>query len=136
MVDYEKCIGCGACAKVCPRNIISMIPFKSERVLGVSCSNKDPGKESKKACKVGCIGCKACVRLCTLFDMDESLAVLSYDEYSSEYMVDLEKACEKCPTKSLVFVGKPSVKDRKAVLDKEESKLVEPDSKSTVDDTQ
>jgi len=134
MVDYEKCVGCGACAKVCPRNIISMIPFKSEQVLAVLCSNKDLGKEVKKVCKVGCIGCKACARISTLFDMDESLPILNYDEYSSEAIVDLEKACEKCPTKSLAFVGKSFGKDNKAVADKEESKLVEPDFKSTVDD--
>ena len=25
-VDYEKCVGCKACAKVCPRNVITMVP--------------------------------------------------------------------------------------------------------------
>ena len=29
-VDYDKCTGCGACARACPRNIISMVPFKSD----------------------------------------------------------------------------------------------------------
>lgn len=135
VVDYEKCVGCGACTKVCPRNIISMVPFKAEQVLAVVCSNKDSAKESRKVCKVGCIGCKACARLCDLFDMDENLAVLDYDGYSPDFSVDLEKACEKCPTKSVVYVGKPSEKDREAVADEEDPGLVEPDFKSTLDDT-
>jgi heterodisulfide reductase subunit A-like polyferredoxin len=35
-VDYLKFVGCGACAKACPRRIISIIPFKADRVLSIS----------------------------------------------------------------------------------------------------
>ncbi|MBU1071791.1 4Fe-4S dicluster domain-containing protein, partial [bacterium] len=64
VVDYERCTGCGACARVCPRNIITMVPFKAERMMVVTCSNKDTGKDVTSVCKVGCIGCNACVTAC------------------------------------------------------------------------
>lgn len=108
-VDYEKCVGCGACVKVCPRNIITMTPFKAESILAVTCSNKDFGKDVKDVCKVGCIGCKACSKASGLFTIDDNLAMLNYDEYPPDEMEDVEKAIEKCPSDRLiVFVGKLS----------------------------
>jgi len=56
VVDYDKCTGCTACARACPRNIITMVPFKSDRMLVVACSNQDSGPDVKAVCKVGCIG--------------------------------------------------------------------------------
>ena len=58
--DYDKCVGCGACAQVCPRNLIQLVPFVHEGSLAVRCANREPGKEVKKVCGIGCIGCKLC----------------------------------------------------------------------------
>jgi len=135
-VDYEKCIGCGACAKVCPRNVISIVPFKAERILAVTCSNRDFGKDVKAVCTVGCIGCKACTRSSKLFTIEDNLSTLNYDAYDPADMADLDKAVEKCPRKSLLFIGKPSEKDLAAVKDEELPDMVKPDFKTTVDDTE
>ncbi len=61
-VDRSKCVGCGACAEVCPKSIITMIPEK--QLSAVACSNKDKGALVMKMCKLGCIGCGKCVREC------------------------------------------------------------------------
>ncbi len=137
MVDYEKCIGCSACAKACPRNIITMVPFKQERMLVVGCANKDFGKDVKAVCTIGCIGCKACSKASTLFQFtDGHLPTINYDEYDPSKMDSLMVSVEKCPVKGLIFVGKPSPKDLAQSREKDVPVLVEADFKTTVDDAE
>jgi len=135
VVDYEECVGCGACARVCPRNIISMVPFKAERMFVVACSNKDFGNDVRAVCTVGCIGCKACERLNDLLHIEENLSTLDYGDYDP-VAANFEAAFEKCPRDSMLFVGKPSAKDLAAVADEELPDRVEADFKTTVDDTE
>ena len=133
-VDYDKCIGCKACARACPRNIITMVPFKAERMLVVACSNKDAGPDVKSVCEVGCIGCTACTRKCSLMRMEGSLPMIDYDAYQSAE--EFAAAREKCPRESMIYVGKPSPKDLAAVAAEEMPERVEVDFKTTVDDTE
>ncbi len=135
-VDYEKCVGCGACADACPRNIISMVPFKVENMLVVSCSNKDKGKDVKEVCKVGCLGCKACTRVSDLFKVEDNLSMINYDTYHPSRHGELMAASDKCPRNRLVFVGKPTERDLAAVAEEEMPEVVKPDFKTTVDDTE
>ncbi len=135
-VAYEKCIGCGSCATACPRNIITITPFKSSQLLAVTCSNKDSGKQVKSVCKVGCLGCKACGKITDLIKVEDNLPGFDYDEYSDEFLEELTKASEKCPSKSLLFIGMPSAKDLDAVAGEESPDIVAPDFKTTVDDTE
>ena len=133
-VDYEKCIGCKACARVCPRNIITMVPFKAERMLVVACSNQDKGPDVKEVCEVGCIGCTACSRHADPMQMAGNLPMIDYDRYGGE--TDFAVARQKCPRASMLFVGKPTAKDLAAVAEEELPKRVEVDFKTTVDDTE
>ncbi len=118
-VDYDKCVGCGACVKACPRHIISMVPFNTEQMLVVACANKDFGKDVKAVCKVGCIGCKACQKINELFDVRENIPQIDYDKYDPANTDDLYAAIEKCPTNSLIMVGKPSEKHLATVADEQ-----------------
>lgn len=136
-VDYEACTGCGACAEICPRNIISMVPFKKQRMLAVACSNQDSGKFVKQVCKVGCIGCKACQRAAgNLFSVENGVARINYDEYDPESMEAALLAVEKCPMKRIIEVGQPSAGDLDKVKDEEAPEIVKADFKTTVDETE
>ena len=135
VINYEKCVGCGACAKVCPRNIISMVPFKAEKMLAVTCSNHDFGKNVKAVCKVGCLGCKACARASDLFIVENNISRVDYDKYDPEKMDAAMLALDKCPTRRVVLIGHPSEIDLAAFSDEEAPEIAKDDFKSTVDKT-
>ena len=135
-VDYDKCVGCGACAKACPRNIITITPFKSERMLAVTCTNKDKGKDVISVCNVGCIGCGACARTSSLFTIENNLSTINYNEYTPDCSLEVLDACKKCKRQRLVFVGKPSSKELEKAETLEAPGVVAPDFKTTVDDTE
>ena len=61
-VDPRKCIGCGICTRECPNNIIHLIN-DTTRVV-VECSNHDKGANTRKYCSNGCIGCMKCEKSC------------------------------------------------------------------------
>jgi len=134
-VDYERCTGCGACARACPRHIITMVPFKAERMLVVKCSNKDTGKDVTSVCTVGCIGCGICARTNKLLQIDSGLAGIDYDQYDPA-TADFATVLSKCPRESLVWVGKPTPRDLAAVADEKLPDRVEADFKTTVDDAE
>jgi RnfABCDGE-type electron transport complex B subunit len=135
VVDYDKCVGCRACEKTCPRNIISMVPFKKSEVLVVACSNQDMGPVVKEVCSVGCIGCKACTRPSEgQINMKGNIPEIDYDTYEGGHT--LEAATEKCRMESLVYVVMPSAADIAAAGDDEVPERIEADFKTTVDDTE
>jgi RnfABCDGE-type electron transport complex B subunit len=107
VIDYDKCIGDGACVRACPRRLIELIPFKQRRMLVVACSNKEPGKLVKQVCSVGCNGCKLCQKqLADLFEVKDNLAYMDYERYDHSEE-ELDKAVAKCPAKVIVYVGEP-----------------------------
>lgn len=97
VVDRDACVGCGMCAKACPKNIIMM--GEKKKLNYVACSSKAPGAKAKKSCKVACIGCGKCKRICK-FDaitVENNLAVIVLDKCKNCGM------CEKeCPTKAII----------------------------------
>lgn len=112
-VDYEKCTGCTACAKACPRNLIEMVPFSQGNMMTVACRSKENGKTTKAACKVGCIGCGICTKQDSeLFTVENNLARMDYVKYQPSEKT--QAAMDKCPTGVIVYRGKTAPLPRPA----------------------
>ncbi len=86
-VDYENCVGCGACANACPKHIISLIPWDSKHWVG--CASRDKGPIVRKYCDVGCFACTLCVKNCPekAISIVDNCAVIDYSKCTG---------CDKC----------------------------------------
>jgi electron transport complex protein RnfB len=116
-VDYEKCTGCTACSKACPRNLIEMIPFSQDTMLTVACHSRENGKTTRSMCKVGCIGCGICAKQSDQFSVQDNYATLDYEKYSPSEQT--QTARDKCPTKVIIEVGKNIQQSNEAAEKKE-----------------
>ena len=62
VVNRDKCVGCGVCAKTCPNSVIKVQTAKN--LVVVQCKSQAKGGETRKACTNGCIGCMKCAKAC------------------------------------------------------------------------
>ncbi len=110
VVDYEKCVGCGACVNTCPRKIIDLVPMVQDPLMVVACSTLDRVKDVKEYCQVGCVACTICAKTApATFTMKNNLPVIDYSTYGDDPARD--EAQGKCPRSMLVYVGKNRVTD-------------------------
>ncbi|MDO4800503.1 MAG: RnfABCDGE type electron transport complex subunit B, partial [Bacillota bacterium] len=61
-VDPEKCTACMKCIKICPKQVISLVPYDQKTI--VRCNNIEIGAHVKKNCAVACIACRICEKNC------------------------------------------------------------------------
>lgn len=93
VVDPELCMGCGACAKVCPKSLIELIPAGKKAT--VRCSNTEKGADVKKVCSAGCIGCRLCTKQCE----NGAITVEGFLAHvDPEKCTGCGKCAEKCPS--------------------------------------
>lgn len=80
VVDKEKCVGCAACVKECPKKLFRLVP--KDKKVHVLCSSKDIGKDVVKVCNVGCIACRACEKACPsdAIHVKDNLAEIDYSK--------------------------------------------------------
>ena len=105
VVFYDKCVGCGACARACPRNIIETHP--EDHKLFVYCRSRDKGAYAKKVCKVACIACGLCVKDCSApggIALKDNLAVINHDVAPQN-----DESIRRCPTKCILYGIEESV---------------------------
>lgn len=107
-VDEEKCTGCGACAKRCPKRVIELrLKGPKGRRVFVSCINQEKGGIAKKSCAVACIGCRKCEKACA-FDAITIENNLSYIDFAKCKLC--RKCVPECPTGAIWAVNFPEKK--------------------------
>ena len=97
VVDREKCKACSKCVAVCPKHLISLMPYDAGTV--VACQSTDKGPVTMKACQTGCIGCGICVKNCAAeaVRVENFHAVIDQDKCSG-----CGTCVEKCPKKAII----------------------------------
>ena len=95
-VDKEKCTACNKCVEICPKAVISLVPY--EQLTIVACNNKVKGPHVKKNCNVACIACGICEKNCPhdAIHVLNNLAEIDYDKCTNCMI-----CVEKCPTKAI-----------------------------------
>ena len=96
LVDNNKCTGCGACAKACPKNIIALIPDDVNPV--VLCKNTDKGAQTRKVCSTGCIGCMKCTKVCPTNAISVSNNLASIEQ---DLCIACMQCAEECPVHAI-----------------------------------
>lgn len=93
VIDKSLCHACRKCIKICPNNLISLIPITKH--YSVKCLSQDNGKQTKAVCKKGCIGCKICERKCmsSAIKIENFHAVIDYSK-----CIGCGQCFEVCPT--------------------------------------
>ena len=98
-IDTAACTGCGTCAKICPRGIISMVDQASSPTASVvTCKNTMAGAKTRKVCSVGCIGCQKCAKTCPTqsITVENNLARIDTDT-----CIGCGTCIEVCPTHAI-----------------------------------
>ena len=65
-IDGKKCIGCGRCYKVCPRDVLDLVERSEEMMADIDEDDLDDEQMMVMSLKnaADCIGCGSCGRVC------------------------------------------------------------------------
>ena len=79
-VDHELCVGCMACSKVCPRELIIPVDYDNHTII--ACNSHAKGAVVIRGCTQGCIGCGLCTKICPndAIHVEKNLATIDYSK--------------------------------------------------------
>ena len=82
-VNEDRCVGCMACASVCPRQLI--IPVEPHRNVVIACNSMAKGAVTTRGCTIGCIGCGLCKKICPndAITIEQNRAIIDYSKCDS-----------------------------------------------------
>lgn len=113
LVEKEKCVACGKCIAICPKQIIQYVPYDQFTI--VECMNKERGAHVKKSCGVACIACGICEKNCPVdaIHVIDLVARIDYDKCTN-----CQICAQKCPTKAIrVEAGAPVIEVAAPVIE-------------------
>ena len=97
VIIEDFCTGCGICTRVCPKDVIEVLPEKFNQ--HVRCKNTDKGAQTRKVCKTGCIGCMRCQKICEVdaITVKNFVAVMEYDKCTN-----CGECIDVCPVNTII----------------------------------
>jgi Na+-translocating ferredoxin:NAD+ oxidoreductase RNF subunit RnfB len=100
VVDIDKCIACGDCVEICPKQLFVMMPV-SQRLI-VQCKSLLEGDEALARCSVACNACGRCVAdaMPGVIEIKNNLAVINYQMNEATAPV----STSRCPTGAIVWL--------------------------------
>ena len=113
VVDPEKCTACMACAKACPRHLITSVP--ASKKVHVLCANQEKGKAAMSVCSNSCIGCGLCQKECKkdAIHVVNGVAVIDYDK-----CVGCKLCTKVCPRDAISPVATAEEKEKYKAIKK------------------
>lgn len=95
-VDPEKCTACMKCIKICPKQVIALVPY--DQLTIVNCNNLEIGGHVKKNCGVACIACRICEKNCP---SDAIHVINNLATVDPAKCINCGICVQKCPTKAI-----------------------------------
>ncbi|MBK8701180.1 MAG: RnfABCDGE type electron transport complex subunit B [Saprospiraceae bacterium] len=100
VVDIDKCIACGDCVEICPKQLFVLMPVGQKLI--VQCKSLLEGKAAENLCSVACTACGKCVADAApgLIEIRNNLATIQY-EWN---VLASPQAIKRCPTDAIVWL--------------------------------